>query len=779
MATTADTRIATVNAPLGVDLASIQRLVEEVNVGLDEAFQRGAAAQARVAALEVASASADRKRKTNSLDFNGRDHRTDHPIHAPAVFLGGPRTRQANEAITRQEAESLSAAAVSGGAPPVDAEYLTLSANGTLSNERVFTAGFALTGTDAGAGSTYTLAVTDAELVALAGLTSAADKLPYFTGSGTAALTDITAFARTLIDDTDAATARATLGLIIGTNVQAWDLDLDTIAGLAPSNDDIIQRKAGAWASRTIAQYKADLGLSGTNSGDVTLAGTPDYITISAQVITRALINLTTHVTGTLPVANGGTGNTSGTATTNANLTGPITSVGNATSVASQTGTGSTFVMQASPTLTTPVIGVASGTSLTLTNSGPSSIVVKELAAASTYMAAWLNGLTAPSEANFYSSTTDTNFYLNTPTTKSIVLRVAAASKVALDATSWAPSSAGLIDLGKVASGYASLYLDEAGAGTQTAQIIAPTLASDIVLTTPAATGTLATLAGSEALSNKTYAGSTATLTGLAKASSLNLTLGGTELPLATDEVAMFTSRAAASNDAYVAINSGTSGSQGIRFYDNGTLGSEIASGTLGGVRGGHILQLVPDGDFSDSFLILDMDTFGDFVQISDYNGDSQFKVNGGAAAAPNTIEIRGKINPYNNIATVEGGVPAIRAQINATGQTAQLSTTTVYAVPATPGTGYFRIGWYIERTTAATSTSSLTPVITVTGGDSNVAQTITLAANTTNSATTGALVGSEIIYARTGTNIRFGIAYASSGATAMVYNYRVLVEAL
>lgn len=46
------------------------------------------------------------------------------------------------------------------------------------------------------------------------------------------------------------------------------------------------------------------------------------------------------------------------------NLTGPITSVGSATSVAAQTGTGSTFVMQASPTLTTPVLGVATATSI-------------------------------------------------------------------------------------------------------------------------------------------------------------------------------------------------------------------------------------------------------------------------------------------------------------------------------------------------------------------------------------------------------------------------------
>src|SRR5882672_1369414 len=71
---------------------------------------------------------------------------------------------------------------------------------------------------------------------------------------------------------------------------QALDSDLTIFAGLTPSNDDVLQRKSGAWINRTPTQLKVDLLLNKVRNvtSTVTLivdaAGSGDYTTIQAAL---------------------------------------------------------------------------------------------------------------------------------------------------------------------------------------------------------------------------------------------------------------------------------------------------------------------------------------------------------------------------------------------------------------------------------------------------------------------------------------------------------------
>ena len=143
----------------------------------------------------------------------------------------------------------------------------------------------------------------NANLTALAGLTSAADRLPYFTGSGTASTTTLTSFARALLDDADVATARLTLQLGPSDEPEFAGVRLNGLG-----ND--LQLTSGVYTNQL-----ATAGLTGNRVSYLpnvsgTLVSSGDTGTVTNTMLAGS-IDLTTKVTNALPVANGGTGATS------------------------------------------------------------------------------------------------------------------------------------------------------------------------------------------------------------------------------------------------------------------------------------------------------------------------------------------------------------------------------------------------------------------------------------------------------------------------------------
>jgi hypothetical protein len=88
----------------------------------------------------------------------------------------------------------------------------------------------------------------------------------------------VSAFMQTVLDDADAATARATLGLTIGTNVQAYDADLTTWAGITPGTGvgtALAVNTGSIGAVVTQGETATTLGTTGADSRNVvTVRGT-------------------------------------------------------------------------------------------------------------------------------------------------------------------------------------------------------------------------------------------------------------------------------------------------------------------------------------------------------------------------------------------------------------------------------------------------------------------------------------------------------------------------
>jgi len=144
----------------------------------------------------------------------------------------------------------------------------------------------------------------DALLQSIAGLTTVADRMIYTTGVDTAAVTTITSYGRSLIDDLDAAAARTTLGLVIGTNVQAQDAGLQSIAGLTTAANQLIYTTAlDTYATSSLTAFAR------------TILDDNDAATVRAtlglgSLSTQSTINNSDWSGTALAVANGGTGGT-------------------------------------------------------------------------------------------------------------------------------------------------------------------------------------------------------------------------------------------------------------------------------------------------------------------------------------------------------------------------------------------------------------------------------------------------------------------------------------
>lgn len=122
---------------------------------------------------------------------------------------------------------------------------------------------------------------------------------------------------------------------------------------------------------------------------------------------------------------------------------------------------------------------------------------------------------------------------------------------------------------------------------------------------------------------------------------------------------------------------------------------------------------------------------------------------------------------------------PGTVANLSKTAQTANISTTTAYAVPAHMG-GQYAVTVYIKVTTAGSVSSTMPSVsIAFTDNGDSVAQSIAATATNTGNTTTTLAQATVIVWASGGTNIQYSTASYASSAAGMAYELNIRVTYL
>ena len=147
--------------------------------------------------------------------------------------------------------------------------------------------------------------VNDPQTNALAGLTPTADSMPYFTSETAASTTALTAFARSILDDANEATFKATVNLEPGVDVQAYSANLASWSALATSAKQDASANLDAWsalATSAKANTSHTHSAADITSGVLDAARLPSSSSGVILQVVRAVVDARSNTTSTIPV---------------------------------------------------------------------------------------------------------------------------------------------------------------------------------------------------------------------------------------------------------------------------------------------------------------------------------------------------------------------------------------------------------------------------------------------------------------------------------------------